>query len=121
LEGRFPTTAGAGQNAVNGTVEVSADQAVKGMAGPVADAFLVRQGKVVTTPLPQDAMAVRFDLAAGETKSVEALGSLVSCGQAGGRVPPGDYEVYARLVLIPDDGKPAAAFGGPWPLTVTSQ
>jgi hypothetical protein len=121
LEGRFPTTVGAGQNAVNGTLEVSADQPVKGMAGPVADAFFVRQGKVVTTPLPQDAMAVRFDLAAGETKSVAAVGSLVSCGQAGGRLPPGDYELYARLTLIPDDGEPAAAFGGPWPLSVTSQ
>ncbi|MDQ1446309.1 MAG: hypothetical protein QOI20_2773 [Acidimicrobiaceae bacterium] len=121
LEGHFPNTVGAGQNAVNGTVEVSADQAVKGMAAPAADAFLVRQGKVVTTPLPQDAMGVRFDLAAGETKSVEAMGSLVACGQASGHVPPGDYELYARFVLIPDDGEPATAFGGPWPLAVTAQ
>jgi hypothetical protein len=121
LEGRFPNTVGAGQHAVNGTVEVSADQPVRGMAAPAADAFLVSEGKVVTTPLPQDAMAVRFDLAAGETKSVAAMGSLVSCGQAGGPVPPGDYELYARFVLIPDDGEPAPAFGGPWPLAVTSK
>lgn len=119
LEGRFPNSVGAGQNAVNGTVEVSSDQPVSEKAAPAADAFLVREGTVVTTPLPQDTMAVRFDLAGGQTKSVPAYGSLVSCEQAGVRLPPGDYELYARFVLIPDDGEPEASFGGPWPLAVS--
>jgi hypothetical protein len=33
-------------------------------------------------------------------------------------VGPGSYELYARVVLTPDDGAAVESFGGPWPLRV---
>jgi hypothetical protein len=69
-------------------------------------------------PLPQDAIGVRWELAAGDKKSVPAIASLVSCEPNGGPVAPGDYELYAQFVLTPDDGAPTTAYGGPWPLAV---
>ena len=35
-----------------------------------------------------------------------------------GRSRPGGYELYARVVVTPDDGAAQRAFGGPWPLRV---
>jgi hypothetical protein len=72
----------------------------------------------VTTPLPQDAVGVRWELAAGAKKSVPAIASLLSCEASGEPLAPGDYEIYAQFVLTPDDGAPTTAYGGPWPLTV---
>lgn len=118
LVGRFPESVRAGQQAVSGTVEVTSKEAVRGVAAQRADAFLVREGRVVTTPLAQDAMGIRWDLAAGETKSMPGTASLVSCEPNGGPLPRGDYQLYAQVVLTPDDGAPTRAFGGPWPLRV---
>jgi hypothetical protein len=118
LDGRFPKSVPAGQQTVHGSVEVSSEQARKGVAAAAADAFLVRKGRVVTTPLPQDAIGVRWELAPGEKKRVPAIASLLSCEQGGGPLAPGDYELYAQFVLTPDAGAPATAYGGPWPLTV---
>ena len=103
---------------MRGTVEVTAEKAVQGVAAAAADAFLVRDGRVVTTPLPQDAVGVRWDLAAGERKSVPAVASLLSCEQGGKPLAAGDYELYAQFVLTPDDEAPTTSYGGPWPLTV---
>jgi hypothetical protein len=118
LVGRFPESVPAGQQTVSGTVEVTTKEAVRGVAAARADAFLVREGRVVTTPLVQDALGVRWDLAAGEAKKVPGTASLVSCEPNGGPVPPGEYELYAGMVLTPDDGAPTRSFGGPWPLRV---
>lgn len=118
LTGRFARRVPAGEQIVSGTVEVTAEKAVRGVAAAAADAFLVRDGRVVTTPLPQDAVGVRWDLAAGEKKSVPAVASLLSCEPGGKPLAAGDYEVYAQFVLTPNDGPPATAYGGPWPLTV---
>ena len=118
LVARFPQSVQAGQPAVSGRVEVTSREALRGVAAPAADVFLVRDDQVVATPMPQDAIGVRWELAAGETRSVPALASLVSCEPDGGPLPPGRYELYARMVLTPDDGAAQQAFGGPWPLSV---
>jgi hypothetical protein len=116
LVGRFPESVPAGQQTVSGIVEVTSSEAVRGVAAPSADAFLVHEGDVVTMPMAQDAIGVRWDLAAGETRRIPALASLVSCDRDRGPLPPGRYELYARVVLSPDEGPAQLAFGGPWRL-----
>ena len=118
LVARFPESVQAGQPAVSGTVEVISREALRGVAAPAADVFLVRDEQVVALPMPQDAIGVRWELAAGETRSVPAIASLVSCESHGGPLPPGRYELYARMVLTRDDGAAQRAFGGPWRLEV---
>jgi hypothetical protein len=116
LVGRFPESVPAGQQTVGGIVEVTSRDAVRGVAAPAADVFLVRDDQVVTTPMAQDAIGVRWELAAGETRRMPAMASLVSCEPDGGPLPPGRYELYARVVLTPYDGPAQTAFGGPWRL-----
>ena len=101
LTARFPPGAPADRQIVNGTVQITAEAAVSGVAAASADAFLVRAGRVAATPLPQDAIGVRLALAAGETTSVPATASLVSCEPGGGPLPRGDYELYAQFVVTP--------------------
>jgi hypothetical protein len=116
LAGRFPESVPAGQPAVDGVVDVTSRNAVRGVAAAAADVFLVRDGRVVTTPMAQDAVGVRWELAAGEMRTMPAMASLVSCEPDGEPLPPGRYELYARVVLTPDEGPPRTAFGGPWRL-----
>ena len=118
LVARFPESVRAGQQAVTGRVEVTSRDAMRGVAAPAADVFLVRDDQVVAMPMPQDAIGVRWELAAGGTRSVPATASLVSCEPAGRPLAPGRYELYARIVLTPDDGPTQRAFGGPWRLDV---
>jgi hypothetical protein len=116
LVARFPESVAAAQQTLSGTVEVTSREAMRGVAPAAADVFLVRDGQVVTTPVAQDAIGIRWELAAGETRAMPALASLVSCEPAGGPLPPGGYELYARLVVTADDGVAQRAFGGPWGL-----
>jgi len=116
LAGRFAESVPAAQQTVSGMVEVTSREALRGVAAPAADVFLVREGRVVTTPMAQDAIGVRWELAAGETRGMAATASLVSCEPEGGPLPPGGYELYARVLLTPDDGAAQRAFGGPWRL-----
>jgi hypothetical protein len=88
------------------------------VAAPRADGFLVRDGRVATVPVAQDALGVRWDLAAGQVERLPGEASLTTCGPGGGPVEPGDYELYARVVLVPDDGARMEAFGGPFPVRV---
>ena len=118
LTARFAKRVPAGEQTVSGTVEITSEHAVRGVAAAAADAFLVRAGRVVTTPLPQDAIGARWELAADATRSVPAIASLRSCEQGGEPLAPGDYELYAQFVLTPDGGAPTTSYGGPWPLTV---
>lgn len=118
LVARFPESVPAGQQTLSGTVEVTSRKAIRGVAPAAADAFLVRDDQVVATPVAQDAIGIRWELAAGETRTMPALASLVSCEPDGEPLPPGDYELYARLVVTPDDGAQQRAFGGPWRLRV---
>lgn len=119
LVGQFPERAAAGEPTVSGMVEVTSEEAVRGVAAAGADVFLVRDGRVATMPLAQDAMGIRWDLAAGETTSLAGTASLVSCEPDGGPLPAGPYELYVRVMLVPDDETtPRASFGGPWRLVV---
>jgi hypothetical protein len=115
---RFPDSVPAGEQTLSGIVEVTSRNPMRGVAAAAADVFLVRDDRVVTTPMPQDAIGIRWELAAGGTRTVPALASLVSCEPDGGPLPPGRYELYARLVVTPDDGVAQPAFGGPWRLRV---
>jgi hypothetical protein len=118
LTGRFPAIAAAGAGSVTGTVEVTSRVAVRGVVLPRADVFLVRDGRVVTTPMAQDAMAIRWDLTPGRTERLPADATLVACDPGGAHLPPGTYQLYARVVITPDDGAGVTSFGGPWPLEV---
>jgi hypothetical protein len=118
LVARFPESVPAGQPTLSGTVEVTSRKAMRGVAPAAADVFLVRDDRVVTTPVAQDAIGIRWELAAGESRTMPALASLVSCEPDGGPLPPGDYELYARVVVSLDDGAAQRAFGGPWRLRV---
>jgi hypothetical protein len=118
LTARFPKSVRAAEQMVSGTVEVTSEKALRGVAAAAAGAFLVRDGRVVTTPLPQDAVGVAWAPAEGEKKSVPAIASLMSCEPDGGPLAPGDYELYAQFVLTPDDGSPITGYGGPLALRV---
>lgn len=118
LAGRFPAAAQAGEREVTGTVEATGRVAVRGVVAPHAEVFLVRHGRVATVPVPQDLAGVRWDLARGKTERLPGEATLVSCDPAGGPVPPGTYELYARVVFTPDDGAGVESFGGPWSLEV---
>jgi hypothetical protein len=117
LTGQFPAQVAAGQQTLSGSVEATSSQEMRGITQPGADVFLVRDGRVVTTPLPQDAVGIMWAVAAGEAKSVPAEAGLASC-ETGEPLEPGAYELYARVMVIPDDGGSVESFGGPWPVEV---
>ncbi len=117
LTGQFPAEVPAGEQILSGTVEAVSSQELHGVTPPGADVFLVRDGRVVTTPLPQDAMGILWAVAAGQSKSLPAEASLASC-DTGEPLTPGSYELYARLTVIPDEGGSVESFGGPWELEV---
>ncbi len=122
LTGRFPTVVSSGEQVVVGTVEVaSKDEVVRGVVSPNADAFLVRDGRIATLPLPQDLVGMELALAEGEVESLPARATLSPCGPGGsvaadGSLRPGTYELYVRVVLNHDDGSSLESVGGPWPL-----
>jgi hypothetical protein len=118
LTGQFPSTTPAGAGTVPGTVEVTTREQVRGVALPRAEVFLARDGRVVTVPVPQDAPGMRWDLAPGAVERLPGEASLISCRPGGGAVPPGTYQVYARVVVNLDIGATLTSFGGPWPLEV---
>jgi hypothetical protein len=117
LTGKFPASSAAGQRSVAGTVEVSSRVAVRGVSSPNAAVVLVQSGRVLTLPGPQDLTGVRWDLPAGTTKQVPGEVTLVSCVD-GAPVGPGDYELYAWVVVIADDGTRVESVGGPWKFEV---
>jgi hypothetical protein len=118
LTGSFPTTASTGGPAVSGAVDITSRTAIRGVASANVEVFLVRDGRVVTLPMPQDAMGIRWEMAPGETRRVPGMASLMSCDPAGGPVRAGSYQLYARMALTADDGGRVESFGGPWPLEV---
>ena len=57
LTGDFPAGVSAAEQVVAGTVDVvAARDEARGVVTPLAEAFLVRDGRIVTLPLPQDAV-----------------------------------------------------------------
>jgi hypothetical protein len=118
VTGRFPTAARAGEQMVAGTVAVAAKRGeARGVVTPQAEAFLVRDGRIVTLPVPQDAVGQRLDLTDGSVQSMPATVTLVPCS-GDGVLPAGSYDLYVRVVLNHDDGTRADSLGGPWPLEV---
>ena len=119
LVAEFPSSAAAADGVVTGTVEVTSKRGVAGVAGPRAQAFLVREGRVVSMPMAQDLSGVRWDLAGGAVERLPADAALVSCEPGGAPLPPGSYELWARLVVTPDDGPGVTSVAGPWPIEIT--
>lgn len=117
VTGRFPLSVSIDEQVVTGTVEVAADEhGARGVVTPQADAFLVRDGRVVTLPMPQDAVGKAVHLGEGRLEVMPAMASLVPC--SGGALEPGPYDLYVRVVLNHDDGTRTETFGGPDPLQV---
>jgi hypothetical protein len=116
VEAQFPRTAAAGKPMLRGTAKVTTAEAVHGVTSEHAGGFLVRDGLVVTTPLPQADIGMPWDTAAGEVREVSVVASLVSCEPGGEPLPAGEYELYVVVTITPDGGKTIQALGGPSPL-----
>lgn len=114
----LPRAVAAGEPMLRGTAQVTSEEAVRGVTSEHADGFLVRDGRVVTTPLPQADIGIPWDTAAGEVREVPVIASTVSCRPAGEPLTAGEYELYVRVTITPDDGEAIQAFGGPSPLRV---
>src|SRR3954470_13954467 len=89
LTGRFPEGVGAEARTVEGTIEISGQ--MPGVIPAAADVFLVTDDRVVTMPLVQEAIGIRW---AGETRTLPAVGSLAPCKGGAQRLPPGIYDLY---------------------------
>ena len=118
VTGRFPSAASAADQVVNGSVEIAATHGrARGVVTPQAEAFLVRDGRIVTLPAPQDAIGRSLDIAEGTVERLPAIATLVPCA-GGDTLRAGTYELYVRVVVNHDDGTRADSLGGPWPLEV---
>jgi len=118
VTGRFPKAASTDEQVVTGTVEVAAKQGeARGVVTPHAEAFLVRDGWIVTLPMPQDSVGRTLDLAEGRVEPMPATATLVPCS-GGGALATGSYDLYVRVVLNDDDGSRVDSLGGPYPLEV---
>ena len=118
VTGHFPRAVSADEQLVKGTVAVAAKLGeVRGVVTPQADAFLVRDGRIVTLPMAQDAVGRSLDLADGKVEKMPAMATLVPCS-GGGVLAAGAYDLYVRVVLNHDDGSRVDSLGGPWPLEV---
>lgn len=119
---RFPATVAAAEQMASGTVEISASRsatrsAARGVVTPLAEAFLVREGRVVTLPVPQDAVGRSVELTEGRVEQLPAMVSLLACS-GGQALASGTYDLYVRVVLNHEDGTRTDSLGGPWPLAV---
>jgi hypothetical protein len=112
--GRFPATATVAERRLTGTVALTSQVRLRGMATPRADLFLVRSGRVATLPVPQDLVGVLWDLSPGDAISIPGEATLISCDAGAAPLPPGGYQLFARVVVVPDQGDRAEFFGGPW-------
>ena len=101
MTGSFPTAVSAEEQLVTGTVAVAATgREARGVVTPQAEAFLVRDGRIVTLPMPQDAVGQRLDLTDGKGEQLPASATLVPCS-GGGALATGTYDLYVRVVLEP--------------------
>jgi len=118
VTGHFPGSVAADEQTVPGVVTVTARRSeAHGVVTPQADVFLVREGRIVTLPMPQDAVGQSLELADGKVERMPAMATLVPCS-GGGVLAPGTYDLYVRVVLNLDDGSRVDSLGGPWPLEV---
>jgi hypothetical protein len=117
LTSTFPASVTPTQPELSGRVELTSAEELRGVTPPGADVFVVRDGRVVGLPLPQDSVGMLLDLGPGASTSVPARVSLTSC-ESGRPLEAGRYELYARLAVAPYGGAALEAVGGPWPLDV---
>lgn len=118
VTGRFPEAVSTDEQVITGSVEVAAKpNEAGGVVTPQAEAFLVRDGRIVTLPMPQDSVGRTLDLAEGRVERMTAMATLVPCS-GGGVLATGTYDIYVRVVLNHDDGSRADSLGGPYPLEV---
>lgn len=114
--GRFPATATVAERRLTGTVDLTSQISIRGMAMPRADLFLVRSGRVATLPVPQDLVGVLWDLSPGDAISIPGEATLISCDAGAAPLSPGGYQLFSRVVVVPDQAERAEFFGGPWPV-----
>ena len=118
VTGHFPSAVAGEEQMVKGSVSVAAKRGeARGVVTPQAEAFLVRDGRIVTLPMAQDAVGRSIDLADGKVERMPAMATLIPCS-GGGVLAAGTYELYVRVVLNDDDGSRVDSLGGPWPLEV---
>ena len=118
LAGEFPTSASRSATTVEGTVTVTNTGApMQGDTSPLADVFVVREGRIVATPAPKDLIAQPFDLTTDAEARFPATADLHACA-GGGPLPPGTYELYA-VVSVVQGVNTVHATGGPYRLDIT--
>ncbi|WP_432943546.1 hypothetical protein ACQPXM_00470 [Kribbella sp. CA-253562] len=105
--------------AVDVVVINKTEQIMELTTGKSAAVTVAQQGKVVSTPAPVRDVAVPMTLLPGERAVVTSTISLRRCGeaatQAGDKLAPGSYQLYATQVFSPaDGGQRIEAQGGPW-------
>jgi hypothetical protein len=101
------------------TVTNGGSHRISGFTGVVPDYFVVGDARVVTTPAARRENAIALDLAPGNTKAFPVDIALVRCdasateaadktpmsaGPPGSPLPPGDYQVIARLSVFTGTG-----------------
>lgn len=122
LTGAFPPRVGRGGDATfAGTVTVTVTgPRVTGVTSPEADVYVARDGEIVSTALPKDAIGRPFDLDSGTSMVFTARGTVRPCAAGiGDSLPVGRYDVFAVVVVNRDHGPAIVATGGPWPIEVT--
>ncbi|NHC46998.1 hypothetical protein [Motilibacter aurantiacus] len=121
LDGVFPESVGPGERALAGSVRISSSAAaVDAVVGSSAEVVLVRGGRIVTEPLPQDSVGERVRLVPGRVEELSASVVLVPCDPAAGRtLVPGAYEIHARVLVDDLAGGQAVLVGGPWPVELS--
>lgn len=115
----FASSAKAADGMLTGEIEVEASGAVKGTTSQSAAGLLVREGKIVSESLIQDAMGVPVDLAPGDKTTVPAAVPLSSCQTPGEPLPAGEYELHVTYVVIGEDGSRVEAHAGPTAITLS--
>jgi hypothetical protein len=116
LTGSFPERVSASRRSTfdgNVTLANPGDQRLEAVSASQPEVYVTQAGRFVATPVPQDALGLVVDLAAGEARDLSATGSLRRCSD-GQPLPPGRYEVHAVLHFTTGD----SAVGGPWPLVI---
>ena len=121
LTAHFPTTVGATAGTLAGTVDIVSAKVMCGVVTPTPDAFLVRDARIVTLPVPADSVGITVELGPGRVERLHSQVSLEPCDpdEHSRLLPPGAYELFVRVLMDVDDGTTVESVGGPWPLRVT--
>ena len=121
LTGSFPERVGASRRSTfDGKVTIAnpGEKRLEAVSASQPEVYVTQAGRIVATPVPQDALGLVVDLAPGAARDLSATGSLRRCAD-GQPLPPGRYEVHAVLRFTTGSGgEPGSAVGGPWRLVI---